>query len=153
MRSFAAIIHAYLAADATLSGLCPGGIYLYTALPPNGVTRDTRPSAFLDGKLRPIIKVKGRDVGNRPNAPYDPVEQYQVGTQVIEIYIQADQGQAFTTLDTIGARVRELLHERNNAFISVDLFRLEHERVFEHYRDSGMNQAITLRHDYLIEGV
>lgn len=142
------LLHSRLAVDATLISLCTGGIHLATDFGMKGLTKDTVPSAYdTKLKLKPTLTVKGRDVNKRGDAPYDPDEQYMIGVQVVEVFIQADQTVRSTTLDPIVNRVFALLHEKPTG----PLARLELMRDWSPYYDEGMGFAMTRRMEFLVE--
>lgn len=131
--SYEAEVAAILEADATLTALLTGGIYTSADVGPLGITRDTTPGAFdADGYLRPAALVKQR---NRvPTADVlDFDAKLESARQIVEVWLYADQGDGYTTLDTTAARVRSLLMGRQ----LTDSFELRLALWIDRQRDTG----------------
>lgn len=94
--------------DATLTGLVPGGIYAAGVLGEAGITDPkTTPNAYLGGRLRPTLIVRGR-------APVPTLGLVNLrdglasASQVVEVYAYARLDTA--TLTQAMDRVYTLLH-------------------------------------------
>jgi hypothetical protein len=110
--SFENEVAAILNADVTLLALLTGGVHISATVGPLGITRDTVATAFdADGYLKPAALVRQRDI-----VPTGDVIDYDAkiesARQMVEVWLYADSGAGYSTLDTAGARVRTLLMGR-----------------------------------------
>lgn len=101
-------IRAYLAADAELTDLLPGGIYTWGGLGRAGLTRANLAAAFnAGGYLRPCAVIRQRE--ERPDGRLADEESGTTSTeQQVEISLYEDI--TFSALDAAVERVYALLH-------------------------------------------
>lgn len=82
----------YLESFPALMALATGGIYPYTSLSYQGITRETTPEAYdADGYLLPIIVVKTR-APLPDNRIFDQRERLTATNQVLELWVYEDIG-------------------------------------------------------------
>jgi len=98
----------YLESDAALMALVAGGIYPFTSLSNEGITRDSTPAAYdSDGYLLPIIVLKAR--APIPDTRVADIKERTVGVnQAIECWIYQDM--AYDIIDKILVKLFDLLH-------------------------------------------
>lgn len=131
--SFESEVAAILDADATLDALLTGGIHLSGTVGPLGITRDTVPTAFDgSGYLLPTALVRQRNIVPTGDV-LDFDAKIESARQMVEVWLYADAGDGYTTLDTAGARVRTLLMGRQ----LTDSFELRLALWVDRERDLG----------------
>lgn len=107
--SYESEIATILDADATLDALLTGGIHQSSTAGPLGITREATPTAFdANGYLKPSALVRQRNrVPTGDVLDFD--DQLESMRQIVEVWLYADSGAGYTTLDTAAARIRTLL--------------------------------------------
>jgi hypothetical protein len=102
------MLTAYLESDATLMALATGGVYPYTSLSNEGITRDATPEAYDgDGYIQPIIIVKAR--APIPDTRIADIKDKVVGvSQAMEFWVYQDM--AYDIIEQIVNRIFFLLH-------------------------------------------
>jgi len=102
--------------DTTLMATLTGGVYTSSAVGPEGITRDTTPTAFdASGYLKPCALVR-----QRGSVPTGEVVDYNDRTtsarQIVEIWLYQDRG--YSAIDTALARLYVLFqgHQWSNSF-------------------------------------
>jgi hypothetical protein len=107
--SFESEIAAILNADATLLLLLTGGVHTASTVGPLGINSGTVAAAFdANGYLKPTALVRQRNkVPTGDVLDFDA--QIESARQIVEVWLYADSGAGYATLDTAAARVRTLL--------------------------------------------
>jgi hypothetical protein len=107
--SFESEVAAILNADAALLLLLTGGVHVSATVGTLGITRDAVPAAFdANGYLKPTALVRQRNkVPTGDVLDFDA--QIESARQIVEVWLYADSGAGYATLDTAAARVRTLL--------------------------------------------
>lgn len=105
-----------MAADTTLMAILTGGVYAAGDLGPEGLTRDTAPSAFdASGFLKPCAVVRERALV--PDGwVHDQESQAASARQIVEVWLYQDRG--FDKIDSALARLYALFqgYRLGNAF-------------------------------------
>lgn len=148
--SYEAEIAVILSADATLVALLTGGIYVSATVGPLGITREATPSAFdASNYLKPCALVKQRDKVTTGDV-LDFDAKIESVRQMVEVWLYADSGDGYTTLDSAGARIRTLLMGRQ----LTDSFELRLALWRDRLRDEGALQGAALeRLDFQVDFV
>lgn len=148
--SYAAAIHALLAADGTFTGLLTGGVYLYGAEGRLDVTRQTHPAAFdaTTGQLKPLCSVRGRATVPDGRLADDAAKTLSM-RQVVELWFYNTGNAGYATITSAADRAFTLLHEtRLSAGGKVRLVNeLDNERAAE------LQNAALIRRDYAVFGL
>jgi hypothetical protein len=107
--SFESEIAAILNADATLLLLLTGGVHTASTVGPLGINSASVAAAFdANGYLKPTALVRQRNkVPTGDVLDFDA--QIESARQIVEVWLYADSGAGYATLDTAAARVRTLL--------------------------------------------
>jgi hypothetical protein len=107
--SFESEVAAILNADAALLLLLTGGVHVSATVGTLGITRDAVPAAFdANGYLKPTALVRQRNkVPTGDVLDFDA--QIESARQIVEVWLYADSGAGYGTLDTAAARIRTLL--------------------------------------------
>ena len=85
----------YLESDSALMALATGGVYPYTSLPNEGISRDSTPAAYDgDGYLLPLIIVKAR-------APIPDTRVADIKENYVFVY-EGDQYRCIDIIPTLG---------------------------------------------------
>jgi len=136
--------------DATLLATLTGGIFQYSAVGLEGITRETAAAAF-DGSgwLKPCALVKQR--GAVPDGILqDEIVQKISTRQVVEVWYYADSGAGYAALDTAMARVFTLLY----GYTFTGAFPAQLVNVLDRQRDAGaLAGACMARQDWLIVSI
>lgn len=148
--SFESEVAAILDADATLDAWLTGGVYVSATVGPLGISRDTTPTAFdSNGYLKPAALVRQRNkVPTGDVLDFDA--KIESARQVVEVWLYADTGAGYSTLDTAAARVRSLLMGRQ----LTDSFELRLTLWIDRQRDEGaLKGAAMERLDFQVDFV
>lgn len=148
MTDYPTLVYNRLIIDAPLISALTGGIYLYSSLPVEGISRKDTPSAYDSTtlKMKPMLVVKGRALVPTSSLK-DPETQYTSARQIIEIYLYDDPFNGWSALFGAADRVYELLQDRPSGMSSLTLV-----NVIDFERNSALNNCCMLRRDYEVIG-
>lgn len=147
MAEYPTLIKTLIALDATLVALMTGGIYEFTALPPNGIKPSTLAAAYTNGKtLKPLCVVRGRNP-----VPFSRIKdartQFRPVRQAVEFYLYADRDAGYTLLKAARDRIYTLLDQKRVA----GSWKLLYADALE-YPDPDLNNACTIKLEYTVIG-
>ena len=141
-------VYTVLNADATLLATLTGGIFKIESIGIDGIDRESAPSAFSGGFLRPCALVRERSFV--PDGVLrDSMAQKLTVRQVVEIYLYEDR--TYTAIDTAKARVFTLLE----GYQFSDSFEVQLVNVVPRMRemDGPLIGASMERLDFVVDSV
>jgi len=135
--------------DVTLLATLTGGIFQYSAVGLEGITRETAAAFDGSGWLKPCALVKQR--GLIPDGILQDEMVQKISTrQVVEVWFYADSGAGYAGLDTAMARVFVLLY----GYQFTGAFPAQLVNVIDRQRDVGaLTGACMARQDWLIVSI
>lgn len=126
-------------ADVSYMAIQTGGVYTSGELGPNGITRETAPSAFdANGWLKPCTLFKQR--GEIPTGDIEDYTDQTTSTrQIVEAWHYQEQG-SYAAIDAAIAREYELFQ----GYPASDGFEIRLANVLDRQRDTGslMNASL-----------
>lgn len=138
-----------IAANAPIMAILTGGVYVYGALPPEGITRETVPAAFdADGYLKPLAVVKMRMLVADGEVE-DLLDQDASTRQVVELWLYQDR--LYDKIDLALPLLKALFH----GYKFTDSFPVEWAgNPVTRGRDEGtLKGASMARQDWLVSNV
>lgn len=144
---------AVLVADTGAGGvntLLTGGIYTWVGTGRTGISRQSTPSVYVSTtspQIRPCAVVKDR--AKRPDGQItDEEDQDTSYTQIVEIWLYDDSQGSLAALETVEARIYQLLHHRQ---VGDGWYQWVNQVMDE--RGVALEHAVTLRIDYQVFAV
>lgn len=136
-------------ANAPIVAILTGGVYVYGALPPEGITRETVTAAFdANGYLKPMVVVKMRPLVS--DGAVDDLQEQEASTrQVVELWIYQDR--LYDKIDSVLPLLKALFH----GYKFTDSFPVEWDGTpITRGRDEGtLRGASMARQDWLVSNV